>query len=217
MVFLRTVPAFETARPLNGDGVSLRAPQLQDYPAWAELRALSREHLVPWEPIWPRDDLTRSAFRRRLRHYGREARDDHGYAFFVFENATGRLTGGVTLSSIRRGVTQSATLGYWMGAPFARRGVPPFFAQQVECDGKQPGPRIGWRSGHSARERFLCELLRTTTVARATREHPHERLMVFAKQCAEIQSHDRCGPHAPRKSFASCITSLPASVAWPVR
>ena len=123
MVFLRTVPAFETARPLNGDGVSLRAPQLQDYPAWAELRALSREHLVPWEPIWPRDDLTRSAFRRRLRHYGREARDDHGYAFFVFENATGRLTGGVTLSSIRRGVTQSATLGYWMGAPFARRGA----------------------------------------------------------------------------------------------
>ena len=123
MVFLRAVPAFETAQPISGHGLVLRAPQNQDYAAWAELRAMSREHLVPWEPVWPRDDLTRSAFRRRLRHYAREARDDHGYAFFIFETLTGRLTGGVTLSSVRRGVTQSATLGYWMGAPHARRGT----------------------------------------------------------------------------------------------
>lgn len=123
MVFLRTAPAFETTQPISGRGLMLRAPQNQDYPAWAELRALSREHLVPWEPVWPRDDLSRSAFRRRLRHYSREARDDHGYAFFIFEAGSGRLTGGVTLSSVRRGVTQSATLGYWMGAPHARAGI----------------------------------------------------------------------------------------------
>ena len=123
MVFLRTAPAFETTQPISGRGLMLRAPQNQDYPAWAELRALSREHLVPWEPVWPRDDLSRSAFRRRLRHYSREARDDHGYAFFIFETGSGRLTGGVTLSSVRRGVTQSATLGYWMGAPHARAGI----------------------------------------------------------------------------------------------
>lgn len=123
MVFLRAAPAFETAQPITGYGLVLRAPQNHDYAAWAELRAMSREHLVPWEPVWPRDDLTRSAFRRRLRHYAREARDDHGYAFFIFETASNRMTGGVTLSNVRRGVTQSATLGYWMGAPHARRGV----------------------------------------------------------------------------------------------
>ena len=88
MVFLRTTPAFETTQPITGHGLILRAPQNQDYPAWAELRALSREHLTPWEPVWPRDDLSRSAYRRRLRHYSREARDDHGYAFFVFEVVT---------------------------------------------------------------------------------------------------------------------------------
>ncbi len=123
MVFLRTAPAFETAQPITGHGLLLRAPQNHDYLAWAELRAASREHLIAWEPLWPRDDLTKSSYRRRLRHYSREARDDHGYAFFVFELATGRLVGGVTLSNVRRGVTQSATLGYWMGAPFARRGI----------------------------------------------------------------------------------------------
>ena len=123
MVFLRTTPAFETTQPITGHGLILRAPQNQDYPAWAELRALSREHLTPWEPVWPRDDLSRSAYRRRLRHYSREARDDHGYAFFVLEVVTGRLTGGVTLSNVRRGVTQSATLGYWMGAPYAGHGT----------------------------------------------------------------------------------------------
>lgn len=130
MVFLRSAPAFETAQPLTGRMVTLRPPLNQDYPAWAELRAMSREHLVPWEPIWPRDDLTRSAYRRRLRHYAREARDDHGYAFFVVETVSGRLVGGITLSNVRRGVTQSATLGYWMGAPFARRGM---MSDAVEC------------------------------------------------------------------------------------
>lgn len=101
----------------------LRAPQSQDYPAWAELRALSRTHLVPWEPVWAHDDLTRTAFRRRLRHYSREAREDHGYAFFIFDSTSGALLGGLTLANVRRGVTQSATLGYWMGAPHAHKGV----------------------------------------------------------------------------------------------
>jgi ribosomal-protein-alanine N-acetyltransferase len=31
--------------------------------------------------------------------------------------------GGMTLGNVRRGVSQSATLGYWMGQPFAGRGI----------------------------------------------------------------------------------------------
>ena len=38
--------------------------------------------------------------------------------------------GGITLSNVRRGVTQSATLGYWMGAPYARRGM---MSSAVSC------------------------------------------------------------------------------------
>lgn len=114
---------FEAPLVIEGAGLFLRPPQSADYAAWAELRNRSREHLQPWEPIWPRDDLTKSSYRRRLRHYASEARADLGHAFFIFDAATDQLAGGVTLGSVRRGVTQTATLGYWMGAPYAGRGI----------------------------------------------------------------------------------------------
>jgi ribosomal-protein-alanine N-acetyltransferase len=121
MAFLRVGNSSEWA-VLQGRGVWLRPPLGSDYGPWAELRALSRAHLVPWEPAWPRDDLTKSAYRRRVKHYQREARDDLGYAYLVFEAETDRLIGGVTLSNLRRGVAQSAMLGYWLGQPFVGKG-----------------------------------------------------------------------------------------------
>lgn len=121
MAFLRAGNPSEWTT-IQGRGVWLRPPQLSDYAPWAELRALSRTHLVPWEPAWPRDDLTKIAFRRRIKHYQREAREDLGYAFLVFETTGDRLIGGVTISNVRRGVTQSAMLGYWLGLPFVGRG-----------------------------------------------------------------------------------------------
>jgi ribosomal-protein-alanine N-acetyltransferase len=93
-----------------------------DYVGWAELRARSRDHLTPWEPVWQRDELTRSAYRRRVRHYHREAREDLGYAFLIFSDGEDRLLGGLSLSNVRRGVTQAAVLGYWLGLPFVRQG-----------------------------------------------------------------------------------------------
>lgn len=122
MAFLRAGPLTEAPSVIQGRAIWLRAPRSSDYAAWAELRALSRAHLVPWEPAWPRDDLTRSAYRRRLRHYQREARDDQGYAFLIFSSEDETLLGGLTISAIRRGVTQSGTLGYWLGAPYVGRG-----------------------------------------------------------------------------------------------
>jgi [ribosomal protein S5]-alanine N-acetyltransferase len=103
--------------------VYLRHPTMQDYAAWAELRALSRAHLSPWEPQWTRDELTRSNFRRRLRQYQRELRDDQGYPYLIFDETDSVLIGGLNLSNIRRGVAQAAALGYWMGAPYVGRGL----------------------------------------------------------------------------------------------
>lgn len=121
MAFLRAGNPSEWA-VIQGRSIWLRPPQINDYGPWAELRAQSRAHLVPWEPAWPRDDLTKSAYRRRIKHYQREARDDLGYAFLVFEGARDQLIGGLTLSNVRRGVTQSAMLGYWLGLPFVGQG-----------------------------------------------------------------------------------------------
>ena len=108
---------------VQGVRVVLRPPVMADYPAWAQLRALSRQTLEAWEPQWARDELSRSAFRRRLRQYQREAREDQGYAYFIVHKQDGALLGSITLSNVRRGVSQSAAVGYWIGAPYANQGL----------------------------------------------------------------------------------------------
>lgn len=121
MTLFRAV-AGDPAPVLAGRRVTLRAPQAADFPAWAELREESRRFLSPWEPTWPADDLTRPAFKRRLKRYAREIRDESGLPFFLFRQEDDQLVGGLTLSNIRRGVTQSCSLGYWMGERFAGMG-----------------------------------------------------------------------------------------------
>ena len=122
MALLRTASPSDFGPIIESERVMLRTPQMSDYPAWAELRASSREFLVPWEPRWAMDELTRASFRRRVRHYQRDLREDIGYALFIYSVATGGLVGGVTLCNVRRGVTQSCTLGYWIGAQYAQQG-----------------------------------------------------------------------------------------------
>ncbi len=122
MALFRTANFSETGPALAGEGVVLRPPQMTDFTQWAVLRERSRDFLTPWEPTWPADDLTRGAFRRRLRRYAEDQRTDQAYAFFVFRQDDDELVGGLTLANVRRGVAQAGSLGYWMGAPFARQG-----------------------------------------------------------------------------------------------
>lgn len=107
--------------------IAMRAPRENDWRQYAELRAASRAFLEPWEPIWPADSLTRAAFQRRVRRYEDEWRDGTGYSFFIFGNGGGaaneELCGGIGVTNIRRGVSQSGTLGYWMGEAHAGQGL----------------------------------------------------------------------------------------------
>lgn len=107
---------------VEGEGVLLRPPRLNDYVVWAGLRERSRAYLQPWEPTWPEDDLTRGAFRRRLQVYAREMELGHAWPFFIFAEADRRLVGAVTLSNVRRGVAETGTLGYWVAQDHAGRG-----------------------------------------------------------------------------------------------
>ncbi len=113
-------------RGIFGQDLTLRFPAMEDFEAWTRLRSESRAFLEPWEPTWPADDLTLPAFRHRVRRYRELAGEDTCYPYFIF--AVGRtggrtLVGAVTLSNVRRGVAQSATLGYWIGVPHARKGI----------------------------------------------------------------------------------------------
>jgi ribosomal-protein-alanine N-acetyltransferase len=123
MALFRAVSFTDPVPAIEGHGVLLRVPQMTDYAEWAALRERSRAFLTPWEPIWPADDLTRTAYRRRLRRYAEDLRNDQAYAFFIFRKPDQVLVGGLTLANIRRGVAQAGSLGYWMGAPFAGRGL----------------------------------------------------------------------------------------------
>ncbi len=122
MAFFRTINFSEPLPSIDGNGVTLRTPQLTDFEEWAALREASRDFLTPWEPTWPDDDLTRSAFRRRLKRYAEDLRSDQGYPFFIARHSDGALVGGLTLANIRRGVAQAGSLGYWMGLPYIRHG-----------------------------------------------------------------------------------------------
>ena len=122
MALFRLSKIAEPEPLLRGDGIYLRPAVSGDFSAWVRLRSESREFLTPWEPVWPEDDLTRAAFRRRLRRQSDEMARDEAFSFLIFDAGVDTLMGGLTLGGIRRGVAQSGTLGYWMGAPHAGKG-----------------------------------------------------------------------------------------------
>jgi ribosomal-protein-alanine N-acetyltransferase len=122
MAFFRTVSISDPTPAVAGEGVVLRVPQMTDCSEWVALRETSRDFLTPWEPTWPADDLTRASFRRRIKRYSEDHRNDLTYSFFIFRKQGDVLVGGLTLANIRRGCAQSGSLGYWMGAPYARQG-----------------------------------------------------------------------------------------------
>ncbi len=86
------------------------------------LRLASEEHLVPWEPRWADDHLTRKAFTNRVYWAQRSINSGSAVPLFLIRRKDEALTGAITLDNIRRGPSQSGTLGYWSGAVFARQG-----------------------------------------------------------------------------------------------
>lgn len=107
---------------LDAERVYLRPPRARDWKKWAALREKSQDFLTPWEPSWPIDALSRGAFVRRARRQHSEWRRDEGYSFLVFRSDDHALLGGIGLSNLRRGVAQIASVGYWIGKPYANQG-----------------------------------------------------------------------------------------------
>lgn len=122
--------AFQPTPVMAGPRLYLRPPRYRDWRAWASLRAISRDFLAPWEPTWSHDSLGRRAFLRRIRQQAAESREDHGYGFFIFRKEDDALLGGVTVADVRRGVSMSCSLGYWIGEPYARQG---YMTEALRC------------------------------------------------------------------------------------
>jgi ribosomal-protein-alanine N-acetyltransferase len=107
---------------LETERLSLRLPTHSDHRAWATLREESRDFLTPWDPVWSPEALSRRAFTTRVYWASRAEAAGTAVPLFLVRRADSMLIGGVTLDNIRRGPAQAGTVGYWVGAPFARQG-----------------------------------------------------------------------------------------------
>jgi ribosomal-protein-alanine N-acetyltransferase len=58
----------------------------------------------------------------RARHAA-DWRRDQSYSFLLFRLEDDAMLGGIGLTNVRRGVVESASLGYWVGERFARQGM----------------------------------------------------------------------------------------------
>ena len=116
MLGLRRSLRIETPR------MTLRLPARSDYQAWTRLRSDSADFLIPWEPSWSRDHLERRSFMHRVQWASRAHTQGTALPVFLIRRTDNVLLGALTLDHIRRGPAQAGTLGYWIGAPFARQG-----------------------------------------------------------------------------------------------
>ena len=102
--------------------MTLRLPVHGDWRQWADLRQDSAAFLTAWEPVWSHDHLGRRAFTNRVYWAQRAEAQGTALPFLLIRRQDQALLGAITLDNIRRGPSQCGTVGYWIGAPFARHG-----------------------------------------------------------------------------------------------
>jgi [ribosomal protein S5]-alanine N-acetyltransferase len=115
---------------VEGDRITLRLPQHGDWRAWTALREESTDFLRPWEPVWAHDHLSRRAFTNRVYWAARAEAQGTALPLLMFRREDNALLGAITLDNIRRGPAQAGTLGYWVGAAYARQG---FMREAIEA------------------------------------------------------------------------------------
>ena len=106
---------------LQSDGhVYLCRPAREDRDEYLALRRDSADFHRPWDPLPPPgvDPYSHESFERYLAG----ANSDRRLCMLLRRCEDDAIVGAINLNEIVRGVLQSAFLGYWIGAPFARRG-----------------------------------------------------------------------------------------------
>ncbi|MFL6258212.1 MAG: GNAT family N-acetyltransferase [Thermoanaerobaculia bacterium] len=98
----------------GGARLLLRSPRAEDEREFVALAASSKRFLGGW--VSPPADAQRFAA------YLRRSQEINFEALLLIRREDRALLGAVNLSEIVRGVFQSAYLGYWIGAPYARQG-----------------------------------------------------------------------------------------------
>lgn len=107
---------------LKGKRVLLIPPRLEDYAQWKTVRAANREFLMPYEPRWAPDSLSKNFFLRRLKRQAEEVAHSRGAFFYIHDEQSGHIIGGININDIRLGAQRCGTLGYWLGQDHQGQG-----------------------------------------------------------------------------------------------
>lgn len=109
---------------LKDPPVGLRPLRYRDARVWAEIRGRNAQWLKPWEATPPPTSTAPPmSFRQMVRQYAAQARADEAISWAVTHED--RLVGQLSISNIVWGSARSGTVGYWIDAAFAGRGIVP--------------------------------------------------------------------------------------------
>ncbi|MCX3064292.1 GNAT family N-acetyltransferase [Streptomyces beihaiensis] len=105
--------------------IHLRRAVPADAQALADALRRNIDHMRPWEPYRADDYYTAQAQAARIA-------EPNQVTWLLFDrSAGGRVVGRVALSSIVLGPLRSASLGYWVDAEYAGRGLIPAAVEEV--------------------------------------------------------------------------------------
>ncbi len=143
----------------------VRSLKKSDADEWQAVRARNHDWLRPWDATVPPGAHPRpSSYKMVVRSLLHQAKQGLCLPFVV--EVEGRFVGQVTVSNVSRGSAQWASIGYWLSADVAGRGVAPRAVAMVidHCFGRwgctasrsASGPRTptrcaSWRSSASSR------------------------------------------------------------------
>ncbi|HJP66380.1 MAG TPA: GNAT family protein [Actinomycetota bacterium] len=112
-------------------GVQIRETAEEDAEAFHRLLVANREYLRPFEPVRPDWFFTLSGIHGELERATADRKADALYAFGIWEVSTDALVGRIALANLVRGAWQNATLGYFVGRNWARRGYATEAVRQI--------------------------------------------------------------------------------------
>jgi len=116
----RPAPLLETER------LTLSVPDADAAPRVVAFFRDNADHLAPWSPPAPRDQLSVRAWRSRLREARRELADGRTVRLVLFPRGDaerGPVLGRLNLTQIVRGPFQCASVGYALAADAEGRGL----------------------------------------------------------------------------------------------
>ncbi|GAA1739391.1 GNAT family protein [Aeromicrobium alkaliterrae] len=112
--------------------IGIRPLRRSDANRWSELRAANGGWLSPWDATLPPEGGQQvTSYRQMISVLRRRARHGEGMPFV--STWDGVMVGQVSVSSIVGGSARSASIGYWVSADHAGRGITPTGVALV-CD-----------------------------------------------------------------------------------